>query len=169
MTTKPAIPALPVVSCCTIPAGTVLYHQRFNGVFCEGKTKPYAPVNYFSRTPFYGDPYKSKNLNTYCYRVDKDIPNVLQHNLLEFDYEDLLAWVSDQTKHSKDVDARNIHSYLPWLQHTFKYNGLYHDVSDMDNEYRLLRDVVDHHLTLVFCVIHNTTVPDKECGGAWPF
>lgn len=165
-------PSPPYIS--QLKAGTILYHQRYNGVFKGGREKPYAPVNWFSREPYYlaSSPDSKQQLNTYKYKVMKDIPMLLVS--LEDDYapDDLTDWLEEIVP--KDINAFSIKSYLPWLQKTYGINGLYYDHHERDlvskvAEYRFPAQIVQDYLELVEKDIRDPTEPEMESGGDWPW
>jgi len=152
----------------SIPVGTILYHQRYNGVFKEHRDKPYAPVNYFSRyRPFYGET-NTETLNTYEYKVVKEIPNVLEQTATHCP-DNINEWVKKISSSISSIDSNNIHSYLPWLE--FGIRGFFHDfeASCGSNEYRLTANAVRSHLELSSAIINDKTEPEVEHGEKWLF
>jgi hypothetical protein len=172
---------IPVESKCPPPpyisqlkSGTILYHQRYNGVFKGGREKPYAPVNFFSRGPYYlkPNPGSKYQLNTYKYKVVKDIPMLLVSSEDNYAPDDITDWLQEIVP--KDINAFSIKSYLPWLQKTYGINGLYYDHHERDlvgnaAEYRFPAGIVQDYLELVEKDIRDPTEPEVESGGDWPW
>lgn len=165
--------ALKKVSTFTLPAGTILFHQREKR-FANGGEYPYAPANWFSRDHLYYP--DAPKMNVYQYRVEKDIPNLIKitvdlcyddlHAIIENDLGDMHKTV--QTLYSFGFNGVVTDNKFQTLDEQERYRERFGDYGTSDaNEYRLPFQIVKNHLTLVNMQIVSDEIASQEYHTEW--
>ena len=108
-----------------VPVGTILFHERKQR-FANGLDCPYAPCNWFSKDKrfyFKEEEDTKSDMNTYMYRVKKEIKNVVLMSD-QFPYTELETIISSI---SPKTDTSDMHEKVQFLE-SIGFHGVVDDI-----------------------------------------